>query len=190
MLYTRFVIGDDTESSTIFIRRHSAALSTTVNSFILDLLMGNIGSLTTSPKTLAVQARFSGKSSDCSNAAEISPDASALIRYMKRIVFTALGVPPRQSGRADSVRHLRESGDLKGARRRAMESLRGASAGTRLLINIHERLKEEARTLEAIDRRREDEDNPYIGLDVEERILTRELRDLERAAVAHDMGAE
>ena len=109
---------------------------------------------------------------------------------MNWIVFTALGVPPRQSGRADSVRHLRESGDLKSARRRAMESLRGASAGTRLLINIHERLKEEARTLEAIDRRREDEDNPYIGLDVEERIFARELRDLERATVAHDMGAE
>ena len=71
-----------------------------------------------------------------------------------------------------------------------MESLRGASAGTPLPINIHERLKEEARTLEAIDRRREDEDNPYIGLDVEERILARELRDLERATVAHDMGAE
>src|ERR1022692_4323207 len=112
------------------------------------------------------------------------------IRYMKRIVFTALGVPPRQSGRADSVRHVRESGDLKSARRRAMESLRGASAGTPLPINIHERLKEEARTLEAIDRRREDEDNPYVGLDVEERILTRELRDLERATAAHDMGAE
>ena len=88
------------------------------------------------------------------------------------------------------MRHVRESGDLKSARRRAMESLRVASAGTQLLINIHERLKEEARTLEAIDRRREDEDNPYIGLDVEERIFARELRDLERATVAHDMGAE
>src|ERR1017187_9629096 len=66
----------------------------------------------------------------------------------------------------------------------------GEPPGTRLPINIHERLKEEARTLEAIDRRREDEDNPYIGLDVEERILTRELRDLERATAAHDMGAE
>jgi len=87
------------------------------------------------------------------------------------------------------VRHLRESGDLKSARRRAMESLRGASPGTRLPINIHERLQQEARTLEAIDRRREEEDNPYIGLAVEERILTRELRDVERATVAHDMVA-
>ena len=57
-------------------------------------------------------------------------------------------------------------------------------------INIHERLREEARTLEAIDRRREEENNPYIGLDVEERILTRELRDLTRATVAHEMEAE
>jgi hypothetical protein len=59
-----------------------------------------------------------------------------------------------------------------------------------LPINIHERLREEARTLEAIDRRREEENNPYIGLDVEERILTRELRDLTRATVAHEMEAE
>jgi hypothetical protein len=45
MLYTRFVIGDETESSTrLFIRRHSVALSTTVNSFILNPLMGNIAS--------------------------------------------------------------------------------------------------------------------------------------------------
>src|ERR1039457_2252783 len=45
MLYTLFVMGDLTESSTRpFIRRHSFALSTTVNSFILNPLMGNIGS--------------------------------------------------------------------------------------------------------------------------------------------------
>src|ERR1035441_4434616 len=45
MLYTRFVIGDETESSTrLFIRRHSFVFSTTVNSFILCLLLGNIGS--------------------------------------------------------------------------------------------------------------------------------------------------
>ena len=45
MLYTRFLIGDETESSTrLFIRRHSVALSTTVNSFILNPLMGNIAS--------------------------------------------------------------------------------------------------------------------------------------------------
>src|ERR1039458_2617902 len=44
MLYTLFVIGDETESSTrLFIRRHSFVLSTTVNSFILHLLMVNIG---------------------------------------------------------------------------------------------------------------------------------------------------
>src|ERR1039458_8759277 len=43
-------MGDLTESSTRpFIRRHSVALSTTVNSFILNPLMGNIGSLTTLP---------------------------------------------------------------------------------------------------------------------------------------------
>jgi len=111
------------------------------------------------------------------------------IRYMKRSVLTALGLPPRQSGRADSDRrHLRGSAEL---RQRAIESLlRKAYTGTPLPINIHERLKEEARTLEAIDRRREEEDNPNIGLAVEERILTRELRDLERATVAHDMVAE
>jgi hypothetical protein len=40
MLYTRFVIGDETESSTrLFIRRHSVALSTTVNSVILNPLI-------------------------------------------------------------------------------------------------------------------------------------------------------
>ena len=45
MLYTRLVIGDETESSTRpFIRRHSFVFSTTVNSFILNPLMGNIGS--------------------------------------------------------------------------------------------------------------------------------------------------
>ena len=45
MLYTRFVIGDETLSSTrAFILRHSVALSTTVNSFILCLLLVNIGS--------------------------------------------------------------------------------------------------------------------------------------------------
>jgi hypothetical protein len=50
MLYTRFVIGELTLSRTRdFIRRHSAALSTTVNSFILCLLLGNIGSPTTLP---------------------------------------------------------------------------------------------------------------------------------------------
>src|ERR1017187_9445920 len=50
ILYTRFVIGDETLSRTRdFIRRHSFVLSTTVNSFILHLLMGNIGSLTTLP---------------------------------------------------------------------------------------------------------------------------------------------
>src|ERR1019366_8925590 len=43
MLYTRFVIDDETESSTrLFIRRHWFALSTTVNSFILCLLLVNI----------------------------------------------------------------------------------------------------------------------------------------------------
>jgi hypothetical protein len=37
------VIGDETESSTrLFIRRHSFVFSTTVNSFILNPLMGNI----------------------------------------------------------------------------------------------------------------------------------------------------
>src|ERR1039457_1552632 len=45
MLYIRLVIGDDTESSTrLFIRRHSFVFSTIVNSFILNPLMGNIGS--------------------------------------------------------------------------------------------------------------------------------------------------
>jgi hypothetical protein len=107
---------------------------------------------------------------------------------MNRIVFTALGVPPRQSGRADSDRHMRGPAEL---RQRAIESLlRRAYTGAPLPINIHQRLREEARALEAIDRRREDEDNPHIGLGVEERILTRELRDLARATVAHDMGAE
>src|ERR1022692_5023279 len=44
-------MGDRTESSTRpFIRRHSVALSTTVNSFILNPLMVNIGSLTTLPR--------------------------------------------------------------------------------------------------------------------------------------------
>ena len=44
MLYTRFVIGDDTESSTrLFIRRHSFVFSTKANSFILCLLLVNIG---------------------------------------------------------------------------------------------------------------------------------------------------
>jgi hypothetical protein len=39
------VIGDETESSTrLFIRRHSFVFSTIVNSFILNPLMGNIGS--------------------------------------------------------------------------------------------------------------------------------------------------
>src|ERR1022692_350920 len=51
MLYTLFVMGDLTESSTRpFIRRHSVALSTTVNSFILNPLMGNIGSMKTLPR--------------------------------------------------------------------------------------------------------------------------------------------
>ena len=110
------------------------------------------------------------------------------IRYIKRSVLTALGLPPRQSGRADSDRHMRGPAEL---RQRAIESLlRRAYTGAPLPINIHQRLREEARALEAIDRRREDEDNPHIGLGVEERILTRELRDLARATVAHDMGAE
>src|ERR1017187_63203 len=44
-------MGDLTESSTKpYIRRHSVALSTTVNSFILNPLMGNIGSMTTLPR--------------------------------------------------------------------------------------------------------------------------------------------
>ena len=111
------------------------------------------------------------------------------IRYMKRIVFTALGIPSRQSKGADSVRHLRESGELKSARRRAIESLRGAFAGTPLL-NIHERLRERARTLEDIERRREEEDNPFVGLSVEDRIIDVELRDLERATLAHKMDVD
>ena len=110
--------------------------------------------------------------------------------YMKRFVLAALGVLPRQSGRADSVRHLRESAELKEARRRAIESLRErASTGTPLPINIRERLRERARTLEFIERRREEEDNPYIGLNVEERILASELRDLALATLADEMEA-
>jgi hypothetical protein len=42
--------------STAFIRRHSFALSTTVNSFILNPLMGNIGSLMTFTSGTAVTA--------------------------------------------------------------------------------------------------------------------------------------
>ena len=64
---------------------------------------------------------------------EISPAESVTIRYMKRTVFTALGIPSRRSKGADSVRHLRESGELKSARRRAIESHRGAFAGNPLL---------------------------------------------------------
>jgi len=58
-----------------------------------------------------------------------------------------------------------------------------------LPINIRERLRERARTLEFIERRREEEDNPYIGLNVEERILASELRDLALATLADEMEA-
>jgi hypothetical protein len=44
-LYTRFVIGEETLSSTsVFNLRHSAALFANANSFISVLLMGHIGS--------------------------------------------------------------------------------------------------------------------------------------------------
>jgi hypothetical protein len=105
---------------------------------------------------------------------------------MKRIVLAALGV---MRGRAESVRHLQESAEAKEARRRAIENLRErASTAAPLPINIHERLREAVRTLEAIERRREEESNPLIGMGVAERIVALELRDLALATLADDRG--
>ena len=87
------------------------------------------------------------------------------------------------------MRHL-ESAGLEAARRRAIEGLqRRATTDTPLPTSIHERLSEGARTLEAIERRRKKEHNPYIGLSVEHQILTRELGDLERTTLADAPGA-
>ena len=114
----------------------------------------------------------------------------ALSHEMNRIICAALRVLTRHVGRANPVRQMRESADLqKEARQRVLENLRQrASIGTPLSINIHERLGEGARTLAAIERRREEEDNPLIGLNIEERIVGWELRNLEIATLADEAG--
>ena len=132
----------------------------------------------------------------CSGTTECGPkgfvrDISGLtgtMRYMNKFISAVLGVLPRWRGRANSVLQLWESAELKDTRRCAVESLRRASTGTPVPLNIHERLREEAWTLELIERRREEEDNPHVGLNVEEQILTSELRDLALATLADDMG--
>jgi hypothetical protein len=59
---TLFVIGDETESSTrLFIRRHSFTLSTTVNSFIMNPLMVNIGHEDLTSGLPRPQARFDAR---------------------------------------------------------------------------------------------------------------------------------
>ena len=53
-------------------------------------------------------------------------------------------------------------------------------------LAVHERLQLRAKILEIIDRRREEAGDPCIGLNIEERILDRELRDLELATLANE----
>ena len=53
-------------------------------------------------------------------------------------------------------------------------------------LAVRERLSLRASILEIIDRRREEAGDPCIGLNIEERILDRELRDLELATLADE----
>ena len=92
MLYTRFVIGELTESSTrAFKRCHSAALPITANSFMLHLLMGNIGSHDdptsgAGPRRVRWQATDGGPRSDQAPRGRIigrkpSPSPSVVVSY-------------------------------------------------------------------------------------------------------------
>ncbi len=102
----------------------------------------------------------------------------------------ALALRLRSRKRAAFLRCLQESPELKKARLAALERLRRASIGSRLPMNIHERLTMGAQILANIDQRREEQDDPYVGLNIEEQIVALELRDLALATLANEVSAD
>jgi hypothetical protein len=104
-----------------------------------------------------------------------------MIRYVIAALIAWLSLINRSASERQTRKQRTQQ---KAALVPAAAGLKCGATGGSIPTSIHERLSEEARLLECIDRRRQEEGNPYIGLDIEGQILASELLDLALATLA------